>query len=385
MKILYVSAAGKYGTCTLSRDLFNIWIKHGYKIVYVSPFPANDMLLEFAYKHQIPVYFLPLFRTYQLNRALKLAMIARQEKADIVHASNLPPGRFLCRVAALLSNIPLVLYIGVPSGVYNPHRFIRSLQRFIHRWVAATSQGIIAMTQYVAEELRSDLKISEDRQIAVIPAGIDIALIRKKSYLEFRDNGRTKEPIRLVQVARLAPEKGQDTVLRAIKYVLQKGYRISINFIGGDEAYPGYRNYLYRLSQQLDLSPIAVNFLGFHSLWQVYQELAEYDIFLHPSYNEGQGIAVLEAMAAGLPVVASDEGGLKELVVQEKTGLLVASRDYKALAEAIVRLIENPAKCIEMGEAGYQRVKKEFSLEITESKVIKFYEQLASGFRNNPR
>lgn len=379
MKILYVAGAGKFGTYVLSCDIFTIWLKHGYDIVLVSPTPEDSLIIEFAHKHRIPVYFIKLFRTFRLDQAIKLAVIARREKVDIIHACLLQPGRFLCGIATLLSGIPLVLFISTPSEIYNPNRVIRWFQKFLHRWAVVTSHSIITMTQYLADQLRSHLKISRTLEITVIPIGVNLSIIRRKENLEYRQNNEPGNFIRAVQVARLESSKGQDTVLRAVKEIFQKGYKISVDFIG-DESYPGYRNYLYHLIAELNLPTGALNLLGYHPLEQVYQELVEYDIFLQLSHREGQGIAVLEAMAAGLPVVASEVGGLKELVVHGKTGLLVPREDHRALAEAIIWLIQNPTKRIEMGEAGFQRAKENFSLEITESKIINFYENLRSKY-----
>lgn len=374
MKILYVAGVNKYGTYILSRDIFTVWIKHGYDIVFVHPNPEGPMV-EFAHKYHIPVYYLALFKIYRIDEVLKLAIIARREKVDVIHACNLPQGRFICRIASFLANTRLVLYIGTEARAFN-NSLIRLLQKLLHRWVIKTADGLISMTNHLVNQLRAELNIPENMEIAVIPHGVDLSLIKKKNPLEYMPNSKGDFAIRAVQVARLAPEKGQDIVLRAIAYVLQKGYRISVDFIG-DESYPGYEAYLYKLIVELGLPADTSRFLGYHPAAQVYQELAKYDLFLHPSRSEGQGIAVLEAMAAGLPVVASQAGGLKELVVQKVTGLLVPVEDSKALAGAIIWLIQAPARRVSLGEAGYLRAKEKFSLELTESKLIKFYEHLA--------
>jgi glycosyltransferase involved in cell wall biosynthesis len=232
------------------------------------------------------------------------------------------------------------------------------------------------MTQYLADELCDFLGISKKIEIVVIPMGVNLSVIRKKSKSGDIDLAK---PMRVVHVTRLAPEKGQDIVLRATDYVIKKGYKICVDFIG-DETIPGYRDYLFKVIEELHLPDNAFNFLGYHPISQVYRELADYDLFVHPSRSEGQGIAVLEAMAAGLPVVASSVGGLKELVVHGETGLLVSNGDHRALAEAIIWFMLRPAKIMEMGESGYQRVKAKFSFESTEYKIMEFYNRFAARF-----
>lgn len=100
------------------------------------------------------------------------------------------------------------------------------------------------------------------------------------------------------------------------------------------------------------------------------------DIFTLPSHHEGMPMAVIEAMAAGLPVVASRVGGIPEQVVPEQTGLLVEAGDVLALTEALLRLIENPDERLRMGLAGRQRAVEQFDIEIKVEKLISFYHQL---------
>jgi glycosyltransferase involved in cell wall biosynthesis len=375
MKIIYVAGVGKYGTYVLSCDLFTAWLKHGYEIVCVGPIP-HKLFLEFMEQHRIPFYFIPLIKPFRLDQAWRLAIVARRERVNVIHACNLPGGRFLCRVAGLLANIPVILYLSTSTKVHYANRLVGFMKKIIHRWSVVTAQGLIAMTQYLADELCDFLGISKKIEIVVIPMGVNLSVIRKKSKSGDIDLAK---PMRVVHVTRLAPEKGQDIVLRATDYVIKKGYKICVDFIG-DETIPGYRDYLFKVIEELHLPDNAFNFLGYHPISQVYRELADYDLFVHPSRSEGQGIAVLEAMAAGLPVVASSVGGLKELVVHGETGLLVSNGDHRALAEAIIWFMLRPAKIMEMGESGYQRVKAKFSFESTEYKIMEFYNRFAARF-----
>lgn len=375
MKILYVAGVGKYGTYVLSCALFNVWLKHGYEIVCVGPVP-HKLFLEFMEQHQIPFYFSPLIKPFRLDQAWRLAILARHERVNVIHACNLPGGRFLCKVAGLLARIPVILYLSTSTEVNYTNRLVDFLKKNIYRWSVVTAQGLIAMTRYLADELCDSLGISKNIDITVIPMGVNLSVIRKRRK---SGNINLAKPIRVVQVTRLAPEKGQDILLRAVDYVIKKGYKICVDFIG-DETIAGYRDYLFKVIEELHLPDNAFNFSGYHPISQVYQELADYDLFIHPAKSEGQGIAVLEAMAAGLPVVASDVGGLRELVVHRETGLLVPKEDHKALAEAIIWLMLRPAKIIEMGESGYQRVKANFSFESTEYKIMEFYNRFAARF-----
>jgi len=372
MKILYVCGYSKYGTFTLSRDLVDIWLRHGYEVALVACVP--DELVGYVRQHKIPVYFIPSARTFHLNQAFRLAAIARKEKADILHACHLLAGRFLCSIAALLSGRPLVFYIGTPCNIYNRYRIVRWVQKFLQRWTMGMATGVISMSHFLSDQLRSEAKISGGVEIAVIPHGVDPSLIRKKNNPSVPTPYSQSRSFRAIHVARLAPEKAQDLVLRALKDVNRMGCQLSVDFIG-DESSLGYTVYLARLKKELRLPEGSVNFLGYQPLSRIYQILSEYDLFLHPSREEGQGIAVLEAMAAGLPVIASAAGGLKEMVVHGETGFLVEVDDYLGLGRAIVSLLQDNEKRLQMGEAGRQRLLEHFALDKTETKFIEFYER----------
>jgi glycosyltransferase involved in cell wall biosynthesis len=102
------------------------------------------------------------------------------------------------------------------------------------------------------------------------------------------------------------------------------------------------------------------------------------DIFVLPSNWEGLPNAVLEAMAAGLPVVATRVGGVPEVVVEGQTGILVPPRDPNALADALLTLLRDPNLRRRMGQAGRQRVQEYFSVDQMVSKTETLYEQLLS-------
>ena len=117
-----------------------------------------------------------------------------------------------------------------------------------------------------------------------------------------------------------------------------------------------------------------VTFCGF--VTDTAKFLAGIDIFVLPSLFEGLGVAALEAMAAGKPVIATRVGGLAESVVDQATGLLVPAQDSAALAAAIARLVKDDALAAEMGRRGAQRVRDRFTLEKMADANEKFYYDL---------
>jgi len=118
-----------------------------------------------------------------------------------------------------------------------------------------------------------------------------------------------------------------------------------------------------------------VFFLGFRE--DVPQILASLDLFVLSSYLEGLGTSIMDAMASRLPVVATEVGGIPELVTHEKTGLLVPPKDPGALAEAILKLYRDRELAASYGEEGYKVVHEKYSSRAMAKKIIKEYEHIA--------
>jgi D-inositol-3-phosphate glycosyltransferase len=160
-------------------------------------------------------------------------------------------------------------------------------------------------------------------------------------------------------VGRLQPLKGLDTLLRAVHLVCQQYPTLQTLIVGGglDEGDPHEAAELERLrvlAQRLDLLP----HLAFINA-QPQEILAQYytaaDVFVMPSHYESFGMVVLEAMACGTPVVASQVGGLASTVVHERTGLLAPVGDWQAFATAIIRMLASQTLRDICGHAGFQR------------------------------
>ncbi len=167
------------------------------------------------------------------------------------------------------------------------------------------------------------------RQVSVIHNGIDLG--RFAAPHPPRDGA-----VRLVCVARLMiRQKGQDVLLRALRKCVDMGHDMRCTLVGGAAGGDDDRGVLLQLAEELDIGR-RLSFV--HGLTDVAPELAKADIFVLPSRFEGFGIAAVEAMAAGVPVVASDVDGLREVIQPDVNGLLVPPDQPDALAEALVAL-----------------------------------------------
>jgi len=175
-------------------------------------------------------------------------------------------------------------------------------------------------------------------------------------------------------VANLFPRKGYEYLLRAVHLAAPDVPTVGCLIVG--EGDPAYRAGLESLTRELGVAGRVV-FAGFQS--DVYPYLAAMDLFVLPSVMEGFGIALLEAMAMGRPVVATKVGGVPEVVEDGVTGVLVPPADPAGLARAIVRLAEAPDGRRAMGEAGAQRVRERFQVGQMVRQIQGIYEEVRKG------
>jgi glycosyltransferase involved in cell wall biosynthesis len=204
-----------------------------------------------------------------------------------------------------------------------------------------------------------DLERVPARKVLVIHNGIDV-----DRYC-VAGTRRTGAPVHAVTVGRLDPIKDQATMLRAVRLVVDQVPEFSLDIAGDGPSRPG----LEALCASLRLSG-HVRFHGYRG--EVSPYLAEADLFILSSVSEGIPLALLEAMACGLPAVTTDVGGLPEVVVPGETGWLVPPRSPDALAEAMLRLLAEPVALDRMGRAARRRVEDQFNLK----KVVAEYEQV---------
>jgi glycosyltransferase involved in cell wall biosynthesis len=179
----------------------------------------------------------------------------------------------------------------------------------------------------------------------------------------------------IATVAVLGERKGHQYLLEAAAFLKEAGYSLKYRFAGEGSQ----KEHLQKMAIELRLKEEVV-FDGF--VRDIPKFLSEIDIFVLPSLYEGMGVAVLEAMAAGKPVVASNVGGIPELIEDGVTGLLVPPGDPNTLAMSISRLVSQRSLMNEMGTNGCERVRRHFTMTQTAKKIEDYYYQLRAVPQN---
>lgn len=278
----------------------------------------------------------------------------RKHRPAILHTHNPTPHQFgaITRITA-----------GVPVLVHTKHgrnQLLTLKGQWYERIAGRLTDALVPVSEDAAEVARTVDGVPADR-IQVIRNGIDLGAT---------PGARTPEAgFRAVHVARLNTVKDQDTLLRAARLVADVEPRFHLDLVGDGEE----RIALERLAHDLHLNDI-VTFHGFHD--NVRPMLDQAGVFVLSSLSEGIALTLLEAMAAGLPVVATDVGGNREVVIPGQTGLLVPRSDPRALADGLLTIIRDPATAAAYGAAGRARVARDFSLDNTVQQYEALYQRL---------
>lgn len=261
---------------------------------------------------------------------------------DVLHTHNPAPHQ-IGAVAKLLA--------GVPALVHTKHgrnNFPNRVRRWKEQAAGRVTNLVVPVSLDAAEVARTIDRVPA-RKIRVIHNGISLEGSRRADVLPA---GR---PARAVHVARLNRVKDQWTLLDATRLLVDRHPGFHLDIVGDGPVGDKIRAY----ATELGLDE-AVTFHGMQD--DVVPFLAAADLFLLSSVSEGIAITMLEAMGAGLPVVATDVGGNREVVVPGETGLLVPPRNPTALADAVDAVLEDPARARAWGAAGRRRVESEFSI-----------------------
>jgi len=252
----------------------------------------------------------------------------RDNHIAIVHTAELYSNIFGLPGAAL-ANVPV--RVGNRREI-NPDKSIGQIA--MQRAAYSCAHKVVANSRAAAMRLVEE-KVPQ-RKIAVVPNGLDFSRFQRR---------RPRTPLRtIVTVANLRAEKGHDVLIDAAADVLRQVPDARFECVGAGPE----RDRLIAYAQERGVAH-AITFVGHCE--DVAAKLADGDIFVLPSRSEAFPNAVLEAMGAGLPVIASAVGGIVELIDSGRTGLLVPAGDAPALADHIVHLISNPELAFGLGEA----------------------------------
>ena len=316
--------------------------------------PLGEMLAA-----EIPVHHDLLAHKYDVRIWPRLTRLLRKRKIDAVITVGAGDKMFWGRLAARRVGVPVVLSAlhstGWPDGVGR-----------LNRWLTPITDGFIAVADSPGAHLIHNERFPAAK-VTVIPNGVDTE--RFSSVPDVLAARRelgigTADPVVAI-VAALRPEKNHELFLSVAQQVSRQLTNAKFLVIGDGPR----REPLEQLTRELNIAD-HVRFLGSRS--DVPRLLSASDVFALTSHNEANPVSILEAMSVGRPVVTTNVGSIREVVVDGHNGFLVAPGDSEQLTNRILGLLEDPIRCQEMGAAARETVVAGWSVD----NMVRNYERL---------
>lgn len=359
MRILQVvPTSGAGGAEQIVLSLAKSLKENGSDVAVASP-GSDPYLFQKLKESDIKAF--PLATQDRKWQIFEIAKVIKTFRPDIIHShmfdANLPS-----TLASLISRKPIILTIH--STVYELETWKRKL---INALLSRCVSQVVAVSKAVALKLNSAGVPAN--KIICIYNGVDVSQFMGDSKNKFRQELCIPDDSRLMgMVANLRPAKDHEMAIKAAAMVIKKVPKTHFMMVG--DGVDKTAQALMRLREYLGVSR-NVHFLGFRE--DIPNVLKSLDLFVLASKVEGLPVSIIEAMAAGLPVVASNVGGIAELIEEGITGFLVPPGDYNRLAEKIKVILQNPTLAKSMGIEGRKKILNNFSLEAMKNAYYSLY------------
>ncbi|MDG0972944.1 MAG: glycosyltransferase [Crocinitomicaceae bacterium] len=306
----------------------------------------------------------------------KIKAIIQEFQPDIVHTHASKAG-VLGRRAAISCGVEVIVHT-YHGHVF--HSYFGSIKTFmiksLERNLANKSTGIVAISQLQKEELAVEHRICRAEKIKVIPLGFDLSDFLKEDW-EQREKIRThygldKHTVAIGIVGRIAPIKNHSFFLEVIEKLLRQGVSNIKVFIAGDGSERTVvEEKVKRITEEFGPKIVLTSWV-----FDIAAFNKGMDIMCLTSNNEGTPVSLIEAQASGLPVLSTDVGGVKDIVLDGESGFITKLGDCETYVENLRLLVENEKLRVKFAEKGREFVRERFSFERLTSEMSEYYRKL---------
>lgn len=316
-----------------------------------------------ARRSTAPLEHLHMRSRWDFSAVTRLAQLVRDDGYDLLHAHT-PRSVMVASLAAGKTGTPLVYHVHSPTSRDSTRRVANFVNHHVERLGLLRAKQLLTVSPTLTDHMVSVGYPAE--RITCVPNGVPV--VDGAAPRPRPDRGLT-----LGMVALFRPRKGAEVLLEAIALLRSLGHDVRLRAIGPFETIE-YEEQLTGLARRLEVSD-AIHWTGFTT--DVAAELGRVDALALPSlFGEGLPMVVLEAMAAGLPVVATRCEGVSQAVVHRETGLLVEAGSVSQLSQAVEELVRGDVDYHAMSDASITRHGQQFSDSVMAGRVADVYRQV---------
>lgn len=315
-------------------------------------------------RRRVDLEIVPMRSRLDWKAISKTRSIIKHLKPSLVHIHGTRAGS-VGRLAAIGQNVPVIYTEHLWTKQFRLSNRILTFFHYFGNWFLDLFTNLNIAVSYAVKDFLVDSNISHLDKVKVIYNGIKPTSEEAKVF-------EKKDEILLITVATLNQQKGIQYLLRALPKIIKEFPLVKLEIIGDGN----YKNELMKLTKRLKLQK-NVQFTGFVA--DVEKYLAKADLYVQPSISESFGLAIVQAMGVGLPIVATYAGGIPEVVTDGKSGFLVEPGKPQALEAAILEVLRNPAKAKEMGVMAKKEAKLKFNLDDMIGELETTYEAMDSN------
>jgi D-inositol-3-phosphate glycosyltransferase len=317
---------------------------------------SSPLELRAREAHLQVVTITPRWKYGDISAALHLARVLRDQQIDLVLLMQ-SCDIHLASIASLVTPQAKLVFYQQMNSRYDK-------RDFFHTWIYSKLSLWISLTQSMKKDVLSYTRVPQEK-VTVIPLGTDLQQFNPSHYN--RDEARSffglpHKGYTIGVLGRLDKLKGQHILLRAMPEVLKQHPDVMV-LIAGDETAGehGYKEYLMRLCRSLKIER-NIKYIPFTD--DVPHLMSALDVFVLPSFSETYGLVVVEAMAMERPIIATNAGGLPEIITNGKTGLLIQPRDATAVARAIHRVLSDAALRVSLGHFAREEALRRYDFDV---------------------
>jgi glycosyltransferase involved in cell wall biosynthesis len=307
---------------------------------------------------------------------LRIKEIIKEYQPDIVHTHASKAGA-LGRKAALNCKVPIIVHT-FHGHVFHSYfgKVKTTLFKLIERRLAKKSTGIIAISDLQKKELSKDHKICKDNKITVIPLGFDLKKfndnLEVNRELTRKNFSIGKEEIAIAIVGRLAPIKNHQFFLDVIQEISTKiSKKVAVFIVGDGSEREAIENRILQMNLGANIRVEMTSWIKEIGVFN-----AGMDIMCLTSNNEGTPVSLIEAQAACIPVITTDVGGVKDIILDGETGFIVPKNSIKKYSEKLLILIEDENKREKMSQNGWSFVEHKFHYTTLVKNMETYYKKL---------